>query len=70
MKIKIGDSVETLVDKTFEEGIDKKVFIPKGTNGLVCEIYDGWALIEIYNQHDAPNARNVYDYLMNEFKII
>ncbi len=44
MEIKMGDRIITMVDKTANWG-RRKDFIPKGTVGLTCEIYEEGAIL-------------------------
>lgn len=47
--MEIGTRVIALTDKLATDGLGK-VFIPKGTGGTVCEIYDDCALVEIWGR--------------------
>ncbi len=67
--MKIGACIVTLVDKLATDGLDK-VFIPKGTVGMVCEIYDDCALIEIWGEHAPKGVWGVYDFCLTEIKEI
>ncbi len=43
MEIKMGDIIKTLVDKEAEW--DEKFIFPKGSRALVCEVYEGDAIL-------------------------
>lgn len=50
MEIKAGDIIRTLVDK--EAKWDEKFIFPKGSRGLVCEVYeDGAILVETEDKY-------------------
>ncbi len=54
MEIKMGDAIITKVDKNINWG-DDTIFVPKGTVGLVCEVYDeGAILAEIGDNKSIP----------------
>ncbi len=44
MEIKMGDCMITTIDKTVDWGREK-IFVPKGTKGLVCEVYEESAIL-------------------------
>ena len=44
MEIKMGDCIITTIDKTLDWGREK-IFVPKGTKGLVCEAYEEGAIL-------------------------
>ena len=50
----MGDCIITMVDKTVDWG-DEKIFAPKGTIGLVCEVYEENAVLaEIGDNKSTP----------------
>lgn len=52
--ITIGECIITTIDKTVDWGREK-IFIPKGTIGLVCETYEkGTILVEIGDNKNIP----------------
>lgn len=54
MKIKMGDCIITTVDKILDWG-DEKIFVPKGTIGLTCEVYnEGVILAEVGDDVSMP----------------
>lgn len=54
MEIKMSDCIITMIDKTLDWG-DKKIFVPKGTIGLACEVYDeGAILVEVGDNVSMP----------------
>jgi len=67
--MEIGTCVVTLTDKLATDGLNK-VFIPKGTNGTVCEVYDDYALVEIWGEHAPKGVWGVYDFYLTEIKEI
>ena len=44
MEIEMGDCIITTVDKVLDWG-DEKIFFPKGTIGLTCEVYEKGAIL-------------------------
>ena len=44
MGIEMGDCIITTVDKVLDWG-DEKIFFPKGTIGLTCEVYEEGAIL-------------------------
>lgn len=52
-----------------QDGLNK-VMIPKGTSGTVCEVYDDFALVEIWGEHAPEGVWGVYDFYFNEIKEI
>lgn len=44
MEIKMGDCIIATIDKTVGWGRER-IFIPKGTIGLVCEVYEENAVL-------------------------
>ena len=40
----MGDCIITTVDKTIDWG-DEKIFVPKGTIDLTCEVYEEGAIL-------------------------
>ena len=65
--MEVGSIVITIVDKVTTEGLEE-VHIPKGTAGRVCELYDNYALVEIWGDDAPPGVWGVYDYDFNEIK--
>lgn len=56
MEIKVGDIIKTLVDLNSYWG-DINFTLTKGSQGVVCEIYDnGTILIETIESKDIPFA--------------
>lgn len=50
MEIKVGDIIRTSVDK--ETKWNEKFLFPKGSRGLVCEVYeDGAILVETEDKY-------------------
>ncbi len=66
MEIKIGDTIKTLIEKkTYWGKID--FIVPKGTNGIVCEVYDdGEILIETLIDSGLPFA--LVEYKKGEYE--
>ena len=61
MEMKMGDYVKTLVDKEARWG-DDRFMVPKGTGGLVCEVYEGDAVFcEIGGDDGLPFALVLYE---------
>lgn len=53
-KIKMSDCIITTTEKTVNWG-DEKILIPKGTGGLVCEVYtEGAILAEVGDNKKLP----------------
>jgi len=65
--MEIGNKVKTLIEKTFSDGINDFVEIPKYTEGFICEIYNDFVLVQIY---DNKKINGVFDYKLNEIDII
>lgn len=60
MEMKMGDYVKTLVDKEARWG-DDRFMVPKGTHGLVCEVFEGDAVhIELAEDSGLPFALVTY----------
>ena len=60
MEMKMGDYVKTLIDKETHWGSDR-FMVPKGTGGLVCEVYEGDAVeIELAEDSGLPFALVLY----------
>ena len=58
--MKMGDYVKTLVDKEARWG-DDRFMVPKGTHGLVCEVFEGDAVhIELAEDSGLPFALVTY----------
>lgn len=65
MEIKMGTIIKTLVDKEeTEEGVE--FIIPKGTLGVVCDIFGEYCLIEFSDSEFMPEC--VTEYSINEFE--
>ncbi len=47
--MKMGNVVVALVDKLAKDGLSE-VRIPEGATGIVCEVYDDFALVEIWGE--------------------
>ncbi len=57
MNVKIGDCIKTLVDKTTYMEDSDYFIVKKGSEGLVCEVYnDGGVLVEIEENDEHPFA--------------
>lgn len=67
--MEIGTPVMILVDRHTTERL-KKIFIPKGTVGTVCEIHDGWALVEIWGGNAPEGVEGVFGFNFSEIKEI
>lgn len=56
MEIKMGDYAKTLIDKPSYWG-DVDFIVPKGSKGLVCEVFeDGAILLEMDSLKEIPFA--------------
>ncbi len=61
METKMGDVIKTLVEKEAEWD-DEKFIVPKGSRGLVCEVYEGGALLVETSELDhLPFALVLYE---------
>ncbi len=59
-KVEMGDLVRTLIEKEAKWG-DDRFMVPKGTECLVCEVYDGEvAFCEVGGDDDMPFALVLY----------
>lgn len=66
MEIKMGDIIKTLIEKkTYWGKMD--FIVPKGSNGVVCEVYeDGEILIETIQGSGLPFA--LVEYKKGEYE--
>ncbi len=62
--IKMGDNIKTLVDKRAQYG-DETIFVPCGTIGLVCDVFDEDAVL-IETPDNFPFALVLYE--KNEYE--
>ena len=72
-KLEIGSIVMTLVEKTIKETGTSEYKIPKGTIGIVCEIFDdfGGAFVDFWGRIALPDgATGLGDYRFEELRII
>ena len=54
MEIKMGDCIIATIDKTVGWGRER-IFVPKGTIGLVCEVYEENAVLaEVGDNKNMP----------------
>lgn len=56
----MGDNIRTLVDKNAPWGAET-IFVPKGTIGLVCEVYKGDEAILVETPDTMPFALVLYE---------
>ena len=67
--MEVGTVVVTLVGKpAYDEIEETETVIPEGTIGLVCEVYDGYAFVEIWGDGIPEGVWGVYDYNFNEIE--
>lgn len=66
--IKVGYRIKTLVDKTTYWGDSGDFLLSKGTEGLVCEVYDEAILVEFAETNERSFA--LQDYKIGEYEII
>lgn len=66
MELKIGDAVKTLKLKIFPEGVDREIYVPAGTVGVICEIRDDYYLIDVSSPTIQKSLQGVYCYDFDE----
>lgn len=66
--MEIGCLVKTLVEKRTSDG-ERELLIPVGTMGVLCEIHDTWAFIEIETVA-IPEGAGVFGYNLDEFVVV